>query len=284
MRPSDTAPRVARAMAGVHGSGWGAVSGPRGAELERVVGGGLTDSTETRLDDLRRWDCFTSFMSPSALAVGMDVRITPIAHVVGCSGGILRQGVLRTTTPGRGRPRRGRLRWRERTGPIQSWDTVRERALGRLTRQAQLVNANAVIGLVPQRKTEGAEGARYLEYVFTGTAVRVEELTRARDAAPLLTLATAQELWRLLQAGIEPVGIAGSFASVQTSVSLSSRKLSTGVARWAPSTELEDLTKSAYETRRLALDRLTADARGLEAAGLIGVEMERQERTGGGLS
>lgn len=161
---------------------------------------------------------------------------------------------------------------------------MRRRALERLTRQAQSLDANAVIGLEPQRRTEGAEGAVYVEYVFTGTAVHVERLQRPRDTPPLLTLASSQELWRLLEAGVEPVGIAGAFASVRTSVSLSSRRLTTGGRRWAPNTELEDLTKSAYEVRRLALDRLAADAKGLHASGLIGIDMQHQEHTDGRLA
>jgi uncharacterized protein YbjQ (UPF0145 family) len=271
-------------MADARGTGWGVVTGDLGPELERIAGGGLALSTEERLKDLLKWKGFTSFMSPNAVAVGADLRLTPIAQVVGFSGGILRQGILRTTEPGQNRARYGRPRWRERTGPIRSWDTVRRRALERLRRQAQLLEANAVVGLEPQRKTHGSEDdALYVEHLFTGTAVRIDGLRRTRDAPPLLTLASAQELWRLLQAGVEPVGVAGSFASVQTTVSLSSRRLRIGMGRWAPNTELEDLTKSAYEARRLALERLRADALGLDATGLIGIDMEHRERSGRGL-
>jgi hypothetical protein len=39
---------------------------------------------------------------------------------------------------------------------------------------------------------------------------------RRREAAPVLTLASMQELWAMLRAGIEPAGIAGGFASVET--------------------------------------------------------------------
>ena len=268
-------------MTDARGTGWGVVTGDLGPETERIVAGGLALSTEERLKSLLEWKGFTSFMSPSAVAVGADLDLMPIAQVVGFSGGVLRQGILRTTEPGQKRARSGRPRWRERTGPIQSWDTVRRRALDRLRRQAQLLGANAVVGLKPQRKIQGSEvDALYIEYLFTGTAVRVDSLRRPRDAPPLLTLASAQELWRLLRAGIEPVGVAGSFASVQTTVSFSSQRLAIGTGRWAPNIELEDLTKSAYEARRLALERLRADARGLDAAGLIGIDMEHQERSG----
>ena len=253
-------------------------------ELERIAAGGLATSTEDRLEDLLKWKGFTSFLSPSAVAVAADLHLTPIAQVVGFSGGILREGVLRTTKPSQGRARLGRPRWRERTGPILSWDTVRRRALERLSRQAQFLDANAVVGLTAQRKSpERWDEEPRIEYAFTGTAVHVDGLRRPRDAPPLVTLVSTQELWRLLQAGVEPVGVAGSFASVQTTVSFSSQRLGTGMGRWAPNTELEDLTKSAYEARRLALERLRADARGLNAGGLIAIDMEHGQRTGRGL-
>jgi uncharacterized protein YbjQ (UPF0145 family) len=255
------------------------------AEIDRIAKGGLASSTEDRLKELLRWKGFTSFLSPSAVAVGGDLRIVPVAQVVGLSDGVLREGFRRTTSPGQGRARAGRPRWRERTGPIRSWDTVRARALGRLQRQAELLDANAVVGLTPRRRAAGpteSDHAR-VEYVFTGTAVRIEGLRRPSDAPPLVTLASVQELWRLLQAGLEPVGVAGSFASVQTTVSGSSLAVATGMRRRTAGVELEDLTKSVYEARRLALERLRADARGLGAAGLIGIDMEHQHRSGGKL-
>lgn len=250
------------------------------SEIQALAAGGLANSTEERLRELVRWKGFTSFMSPSAVAVGRDLHLTPIAQVVGASVGHLREGIRRTTQPGQGRARLGRPRWRERTGPIRSWDTVRRRALERLARQAQLLDANAVVELKPQRRIPAWAEGHLIEYVFTGTAVRVDGLRRQRNAPPLLTLASAQELWRLVKAGVEPVGVAGAFASVQTTVSVSSLRLGLGIGRWAPNAELEDLTKSAYEARRLALERLRADARGLDAMGLIGIDMEHQERRG----
>ena len=249
------------------------------AEIDRIAGGGLPNSTEDRLKALQKWKGFTSFLSPAAVAAGADRHLIPIAQVAGLSTGVLRSGVLRTTRPGQGRARLGRPRWRERSGEIQSWDTVRRRALGRLARQAELLGANAVVGLRARRDTPQAVGEEYfVEYVFTGTAVHVDGLRRPKDSPPLVTLASPQELWRLLRAGVEPAGVAGSFASVHTTVGFSTLK-----TRWAPSAELEDLTRSAYEARALALDRLRADARGLGAAGVIGIDMEHQHRSGGNL-
>jgi uncharacterized protein YbjQ (UPF0145 family) len=149
-----------------------------------------------------------------------------------------------------------------------------------------MLGADAVIGLRPRRTVAREEDgdARRIEYTFTGTAARVATMQRAADAPPVLTLASAQELWLLLRAGVEPIGVAGSFASVHTSVSFSSRRITVGAGRFVGNAELEDLTKSAYEARRLALDRLRDDAGGLGATGVIGVDMEHQHHTGGTLA
>jgi uncharacterized protein YbjQ (UPF0145 family) len=255
-----------------------------GAEVDRIAAGGLAASTVARLDELRKWKGFTSFLSPSALAVGRDMDVGPIGQVVGFSAGQLLEGTLRTTEPGQGRARVGQPRWRERTGPIRSWDAVRRRALARLREQAGLLDANAVVGIKARRWVGGGPSDLLaVEQSFDGTAVRVEGWRRPREAPPVLTLASAEELWLLLRAGIEPAGIAGSFASVHTRVSASSLRLGLGAGRWASSAELADLTKSAYEARRLALERLRADARGLDAHGLIGIDMEHGQRSGGRL-
>lgn len=80
----------------------------------------------------------------------------------------------------------------------------------------------------------------------------------------------------MLRAGIEPVGLAGGFASVETLLSRgSSRAL--GRSGRTPNIELEDLTEAVYETRRLALARLSADAKSLNASGLLGIDLEMDE-------
>lgn len=245
-----------------------------GEEYARIGRGGLASSTTARLDALTGWGGFSSFMSASALAVAADADVTPVAQVVGFAGGDIRRGVIRTTRPGQGRLRIGTARWRERSGPVQSWAGLRRRALGRLSQQAALLGANAVVGIRAERRVERPD--RTLDEVgelgrwqFLGTAVRVGGL---RTDTPVLTLASAAELWALLRAGLAPAGVAGGFASVETLLSRQSMAATRRSAR-RPNVELGDLTEAAYEVRRLAMERLQADARTLGADGLIGVEL-----------
>lgn len=253
-----------------------------GEEFERIRGGGLPTSTETRLDELRSWGGFTSFLTARDLAAGAECGIRPIGQVIGLSAGRMLLGVIKTTRAGQGRRRAGAARWLERSGPVQSWTEVRRRALARLSDQAERLDANAVIGIRAVREETGAEGQRRAVMRFTGTAVHVDALRRRAGDGPVLTTASTQELALMLKAGMEPVGIAGAYACVDTFASLPTR--TTGRWWWrVPNVELEDLTKSVYEVRRLALERLRADARALHATGLLGIDLVHEQRSSGDL-
>jgi len=253
-----------------------------GEEFERIRAGGLPTSTETRLGELRSWGGFTSFLTAKDLAVGIECGVRPIGQVIGLSAGRMLLGVIKTTHAGQGRRRAGVARWLERSGPVQSWTEVRRRALARLADQAERLDANAVIGIRAAREETGAEGQRRVVMQFTGTAVQVDRLKRGAGQGPVLTMASTQELWLMLEAGMEPVGIAGAFACVDTYASLPTR----ASGRWwwrVPNVELQDLTKSVYEVRRLALERLRSDARALHATGLLDIDLVHEQRNSGDL-
>lgn len=74
----------------------------------------------------------------------------------------------------------------------------------------------------------------------------------------------------MFHAGIEPAGVAGGFACIETLASKSTVVAGTRWTRRIPNIELEDDTTSVYEARRLALERLLGDAKALSADGLLG--------------
>jgi uncharacterized protein YbjQ (UPF0145 family) len=259
---------------------------PGGPEFDRIARGELASSTEARLAELVGWGGFSSFMTPAAVAVSADAGIEPIGQVIGLAVGPIRHGYMRTTRPGQGRRRVGVARWRELTGPVATWTGLRQRALGRLARQATTLGANAVIGVVAERVVETHEVPEDTGAVgqmrFSGTAVRVRSWRKER--APALTLASPPEVWAMLRAGLEPAGIAGAFARVET---LPSRATVAASLPWRGRTtanvELEDLTTSVYEARRLAMERLASDARALKADGILGIDLELEDEEHGNL-
>jgi uncharacterized protein YbjQ (UPF0145 family) len=113
--------------------------------------------------------------------------------------------------------------------------------------------------------------------------VRIDGWQRDQGTRPVLTMLSASDLWCLRQAGCEPAGIAGAFLSVETQATSSTVMSGLGGRKRVPNREFKDLTASVYEARRLALERLTRDARDLDATGLLGIDLVHQHRSGGSL-
>lgn len=246
-------------------------------EIDRIIAGGLPGSAETRLAEMRG-GAFSSFLSVSEFAAAADLGMRPIAQVVGASGCRLSTGVTRTTRPGQGRARLGAARWLENDGTSRSWAAARERALGRLRKQAESVGANAVVGLRVERRDTTMSEMPALEMIFTGTAV---DWPRSKYGDVVLSMLPLQEHARLVEAGVEPVGIAGATANVHVKLSPETAWALRNNWRWARNRPLDDLTEGLYEARRLALERLRADAGRLGATGVLGADLShRSERVG----
>jgi uncharacterized protein YbjQ (UPF0145 family) len=239
------------------------------AQERRILEGGLPDSAERRLADLRGGGLTSSFFSAAGLAVGLAEGIEPVGQVLGASSCRLAVGVVRRTRGPAGRLPVGAPSWHEFDGPVRSWTTVRQRALARLLAQASTLGADLVLGVRARRNVRGGQPG-LVEMVLTGTAVRVERREERPVRSPVAALTSPQEFCLLRRAGIGVVGIAGSFSSVHVSAGV------TAAGAWrhgSTNQELADLTTGVYEARRLAVDRLRAEAKALGASGVIGVDI-----------
>ena len=249
-------------------------------EFDRIVAGGVPDSAQTRLKSLAKWGGLTSTLTPPGLAAAEELGLESVGHVLGAAPFERKTDARRPTIPGLGRtPRRGgEARTYEHTGHPRAWAFTRQRALGRLIDQARTLRADAVVGITADRRVEILEGQEFAgELLLMGTAVRFRGRRRRADP-PVLALAGAQELLLLDRAGVEPLGVAGGDANVETWVGGETMDLMSGrkVLRAA---ELEDLTAGVYDARRLATRRLEAEGRALGADGLIGLQMAVEHRT-----
>src|SRR5436190_1909853 len=115
------------------------------------------------------------------------------------------------------------------------------------TRLKELSRSGRFTSFLSPRALAAAADARVEPLGLVGTAVRLPMEWRDRHAEPLLTLASAQELWALLRAGIEPVGIVGGYAGVETPPGRATALAAVGTAN----AELSDLTHAVYEARHL---------------------------------
>ena len=243
-------------------------------QIRRMRAGGVPDSAERRLAELTKSGMTSSFFTASEFAVAESSGIEVVGQVIGVSHCELSVGVIRRTRGPTGRLPRGSSAWRERSGPIKSWTTARTHALDRLRTQAKILDANGVLGITAKLIEEDTEPG-FVQVVLTGTAVRIPTASSPKESQPVLGLISPQEFCLLRQAGVEVVGVAGSYSSVQvTPGSVTRRVLARGLTR-ARSQELEDLTVGVYEARRLAVERLRADAKALNATGVIGADISR---------
>ncbi len=90
----------------------------------------------------------------------------------------------------------------------QAWNEARDRAFARLREEADCVGAAAVVGVDVRSGTANwAEAGGYgaVEYIVNGTAVGREGHKHGRP--PVLTELSVADYAKLLDAGVEPVGM-----------------------------------------------------------------------------
>lgn len=154
-----------------------------------------------------------------------------------------------------------------------AWNKVRELALGRLAQEATRVGADAVIGVDMSTGTHDfAEGG--VEQVVIGTAVRHTRDHR-RSAEPVLTELSVADYAKLLQAGVEPLGIVAwsSVFFVLASPETQAMGGLSGRLMFQENQELVGYTQGIYEAREIVVGRMTEQAAQLGAGGVIGTRI-----------
>ena len=157
----------------------------------------------------------------------------------------------------------------------EAWNEARRLALSRLAQEAQLAGADAVLGVEIKRgRYDWAKGL--IEFVAVGTAVVSERYELGGDV--FLSSLSGQQFASLVTSGWMPVGIcAGSTVSYVVGGSQTMQALSGYGARWQ-NRELTELTLGIYAARQLAMRRVEAQARELDASGIVGVEIEQSQQ------
>jgi uncharacterized protein YbjQ (UPF0145 family) len=161
----------------------------------------------------------------------------------------------------------------------QAWNEVRRRALNRLAEEAGHVGADSVVGVdLRTGAHDWAENA--IEYVVIGTAVRHGAGSRdaaagSHGAGPVLTELSVADYWKLVQAGIEPLGVV-AWSSVFFVASSYTTQMMGGLGGglgFMQNQELTEFTQGIYGARETVVERMTAQAATLRASGVIGVRI-----------
>jgi uncharacterized protein YbjQ (UPF0145 family) len=256
-----------------------AAAAEQAASLAALEAGGLPLRAQQRLAEMSGGRLFTSDLSVSEFALVHSIGLRPLAQVMGSS--IYHVGWQQS--PGRwGGWQPGGIS-QELTTLSEAWNAARERAFGRLQQEAKALGAHAVVGVeLTTGRHDWAAGA--IEYMAVGTAVRIDGVAAVDQ--PTLTDLSAQDYWKLRQAGYEPLGVVGASSVYYIVSGWQQSRIQQGMfSSWA-NQELRDFTQGVYDVRETTLGRVSAEARRHGASGMVGVSIvhsveEREVDIGG---
>jgi uncharacterized protein YbjQ (UPF0145 family) len=232
------------------------------ASLARVQAGGIPLRAQERLAEEvgAHARLFTSDLTVPEFLLARDADVHPISQVMGSC--IYHVGQIPD--------------YKGKTSEItvisDGHRESRRKALARLFVEAQLVGADAVIGVhlrdrmitMGSRGKGGDDGGEILEFTVVGTAVRAPWITHQPNQ-PIITDLSGQELWALAQDGFEPCGFLFEFCRYHV------WHVTSGVG--AGTVELTQASQAVEQARRIAADRLLRQAKDFKADYVIGSDL-----------
>jgi uncharacterized protein YbjQ (UPF0145 family) len=224
---------------------------------------GLPEHGRRRLAEMRG-GFFTSDLSVNEFLLVKQAGFDPVGLVIGSS--IYHIGYQQSS-------------WKqsmEMDVLSQAMYGARELAMTRMEEEADQLGADGIVGV---RLDIGRYewGQHLAEFIAIGTAVkhRGGELHRAPNGRPFTSDLSGQDFWMLHASGHRPVGLVmGScvYHVAHQGMFASMRQIGQNV-------EMPNFTQALYDARELAMERMQKEAEGLQAEGIVGVQL--QERSHG---
>ena len=221
-------------------------------DLERIRQGGIPLGAEERLRRVATASTpfFTSDLTAKEFALAQASGLQPVAQVMGSS--VVQQGwtgaqgafYVNGEIPGRSEP----------------WNMSRSRAFDRLRQEAELADADGVIGI---EITTGSLGdAGNVELVVFGTAVRDTTLPPHPSGVLGMCTLSGQDVDKLRRIGAEVCGVVGHTTVRSVALGMNSNwvmSVGGGMFRGgaAMNTEIVEITQGVYDAR----DRAMAEVR-----------------------
>lgn len=241
----------------------------------RLQAGGIPAQATRRLRELGERGAYTSDLSVADFALCHQLGLKPLSQVMGSS--IYQVGYQPTETWGM---RGAGVAMTELRVISEAWNQSRDRAFGRLREEAECVGAAAVVGVdVRSGTADWAELGGYgaVEYIVNGTAVRREGA--GHGGSPVLTELSVADYAKLLDAGVEPVGIVAwtsvFFVSWAYNLLMGSSLPGSPMQNF----EMTDVTQCFYTAREQVMGRVGAQAQALGASGIVGVRVRHTTRS-----
>ncbi len=118
--------------------------------------------------------------------------------------------------------------------------------------------------------------AGLIEFIAVGTAVRSERFELGPE--PVLSNLTGQQFAALFEHGYWPVGLVAATSVGYVMTGWRQQFAAGGFLSGRQNQELSDFTQGVYDVRELTMQRVNRQAHELQAHGVIGVELEREQR------
>jgi len=147
---------------------------------------------------------------------------------------------------------------------------ARELAMTRMEEEADQVGADGIVGV---RLDIGRYqwGADLAEFIAVGTAVKhsAGELHRAPNGRPFTSDLNGQDFSTLLRSGYRPAGLVMGNCVYH----VAHQGLRASWKQIGRNLEQVNFTQALYEARELAMERMTNEAKEVEAAGIVGARI-----------
>jgi uncharacterized protein YbjQ (UPF0145 family) len=216
--------------------------------------------------DATRRGLFTSDLSVNEFLLVREAGFDPIGLVVGSS--IYHIGFQFSN-------------WRQNMEVnvlTQAMYHARGLAMTRMEEEANALGADGIVG-VRLVITSYEWGESMAEFMAIGTAIRSRSGQPYRNALgkPFTSDLSGQDFWTLLKAGYRPVGmVMGNcvYHVAHQSFGQMMRQIGQNV-------EYANFTQAIYDARELAMERMQAEAAGLGAQGVVGVNIVEDSRDWG---
>jgi uncharacterized protein YbjQ (UPF0145 family) len=227
-------------------------------EYDPTSTAGVPEHGRERLEKMKSAGFFTSDLSVNEFLLVKAAGFDPLGLVIGSS--IYHVGYQRGA-------------WtqnQEMQVLSQAMYEARELAMTRMEEEADQLGADGVVGVrldVSRHEWSG----ELAEFIAVGTAVRHSEgvLHRAPNGRPFTSDLSGQDFYTLLSAGYRPLGLVMGTCVYHVAHQ--------GLGGWAKkvgrNAEMPNFTQALYDARELAMERMQNEAEGLEAEGIVGVQL-----------
>jgi uncharacterized protein YbjQ (UPF0145 family) len=216
---------------------------------------------------------FSSNLTVAEALVVREAGVSPIAQVMGSSVYRIGWQAMPWGTRGWGSSLQAGETFELET-QTEAWNAGRSLALGRLHDEAVAAGADAVVG-VRLRRGNYEWGGDLVEFIAVGTAVRLDRVEL--EDRPVLSHLSGQDFAKLVRHGFWPVGIVAGSTVAYVAAGWGQQSRVSGMFSGRQNQELPDYTRGLYDARALAMARVTREAHGLHAHGVVGVTIERRQ-------